>query len=82
MEQIMEILARMEVKMETNRERDRDDLTGMMAEINAKMDTNHAKADGKQEEMLVRMREDIKSGQAEIRYTICAFRSELEKIIQ
>jgi hypothetical protein len=33
-----------------------------MADMNAKMD-------GKQEEMLARMREDINSGQAEIRST-------------
>jgi signal transduction histidine kinase len=42
----------------------------------------NAKADGKQEEMLARMREDIKSGQAEIRSTICALRSQLEETIQ
>jgi hypothetical protein len=47
----------------------------MMAEMNAKMD-------GKQEEMLARMREDIKSGQAEMRSPMCAFRSELKETIQ
>jgi signal transduction histidine kinase len=47
----------------------------MMAEM-------YAKLDGKQEEMLARMREDIKSGQAEMRSTICALRSELEETIQ
>jgi hypothetical protein len=34
------------------------------------MDANQAKADGKQEEMLARMREEIKSGQAEMRSTL------------
>jgi hypothetical protein len=75
MEQIMEILARMETKMETNRGRDRDDLKGIMAEMNVKMD-------GKQEQMLARMREEIKSGQAEMRSTICAVGSELKDTIQ
>jgi hypothetical protein len=56
--------------------------------MEAKMDANQAKA-AKQEEMLAEisarmdtslheMREEIKSGQAEMRSTICAFRSELK----
>jgi hypothetical protein len=32
----------MDAKMETNRERDRDDLKGMMTEMNAKMDAHQA----------------------------------------
>jgi hypothetical protein len=35
-----------------------------------------------QEEMLARMREDIKSGQAKMRSIVCAIRSELEEAIQ
>jgi hypothetical protein len=42
---------------------DRECMKQMMAEMNAK-------TDGKQEEMLARMREDIKSGQAEMRSTL------------
>jgi hypothetical protein len=47
----------------------------MLTEMNAKMD-------GKQEEMLARMPEDIKSGQAEMRSTIRTFGSELKETIQ
>jgi hypothetical protein len=47
----------------------------MMAEMNAKMD-------GKQEDMQARMREDIKSGQAEMRSTSRTFWSELKETIQ
>jgi hypothetical protein len=43
---------------------------------------NQVKADGKQEEMLARMREEIKSAQAEMRSTICAFRSVFEDTVQ
>jgi hemerythrin-like domain-containing protein len=43
----------------------------MLAEIRARMDTN-----------LNKMREEIKSGQAEMRSTICAFWSELKQTIQ
>jgi hypothetical protein len=61
-------------------------------EKEVKMDGNQAKA-AKQEEILAQrsarmdknlneMREEIKSGQAEIRSTICAFRSELKETIQ
>jgi hypothetical protein len=60
-------------------------LLARMQEMDAKMDTNQAKAT-KQEEMLTEIstrmdanlnevQEDIKSGQAEMRSTICAFRS-------
>jgi DNA repair exonuclease SbcCD ATPase subunit len=65
----------MDAKMESNRERDRDNLKEIKAEMNAKMD-------GQQEEMLARMREDIKTSEAEMRCTICAFLSELEETIQ
>jgi hypothetical protein len=68
-----DLLARMEARIKTNRQKDREDLKGMMEE---------AKAGGKQEEMLARMREDIKSGQAEVRSTVCAFQSDLEETIQ
>jgi hypothetical protein len=51
----------------------------MLAEMNAKMDANQATGDTKQEKMLARMREDIKSGQAEMRSIVCAFRSELRR---
>jgi hypothetical protein len=44
-------------KMEANKE-------DFLSRMETKMDANQAKADGKQEEMLARMREDIKSGQA------------------
>jgi hypothetical protein len=67
-----ECMKQMMARTEENRERGREDLKRMMAEMYAKMD-------GKQEEMLARMREDIKSGQAEMRSTICAFRSELDE---
>jgi hypothetical protein len=67
--------ARLEARIETNMEKDRKDVKGIMKELNAK-------ADGKQEEMLARMREDIKSSQAEMRSTVCAMRSELEETIQ
>jgi hypothetical protein len=46
--------------MEANRKRDREDLKGMMTEMNAKMDGN----------------------QAQMRSTLCAFRSELKETIQ
>jgi hypothetical protein len=46
------------------------------------MEEMSAKVYGRQEEMLARMREDIKSGQAEMRSTICAFQCELEETIQ
>jgi hypothetical protein len=35
--------ARLEARIDTNRESDRDDLKGMMAEMNAKMDSSEAK---------------------------------------
>jgi signal transduction histidine kinase len=50
----------------------------MIAEMDAKMEVNQVKMDGKQEEMLARMQEDIKSGQAEMRSTIHTFGSELK----
>jgi molecular chaperone GrpE (heat shock protein) len=89
-------------------------LKAMLAEMNAKMDANQAKA-AKQEEMLKAMqekananrkadrvelkrmmnatqervdanlkylKEDIKSSQAEMRYIVCAIRSELKEAIQ
>jgi hypothetical protein len=78
MQQILEMLAEMSTRLDANTK-----------EMNAKMDTNQAKAT-KQEEMLAEisarmdtnlneMREEIKSGQAEMRSTICVFRSELEE---
>jgi hypothetical protein len=42
----------------------------MMAEMDTKMDANQAKADGKQEEMVARMWQEIKSGQAEMRSSL------------
>jgi vacuolar-type H+-ATPase subunit E/Vma4 len=68
-----DLLARLEARIETNREEYREDLKGMVEEMNAK-------AGGKQEEILARMRKDIKSSQAEIRSAICAMLSELESI--
>jgi nitrate/nitrite-specific signal transduction histidine kinase len=68
--------------MEADRKRDQEDLKGIMAEINAKMDANQAKADGKQEEVVARMREDIKYSQAEMRSIPCTFRSELRETVQ
>jgi hypothetical protein len=50
-------------RMEANRESDQEELKGMMEEMNTKVG-------GKQEEMLARMREDIKYGQAEMRSTL------------
>jgi hypothetical protein len=71
-------MKQMMARTDDNRERDREDLKRMMKE----MDANQAKADGKLEEMLARMREDIKSVQAEMRSTLCTFRSELKETIQ
>jgi hypothetical protein len=45
------------------------------ARIKDELDANLAKKAGKQEEMLVRMREDIKFSQKEMRSTVCAIRS-------
>jgi hypothetical protein len=84
--------AMLEARFETNRGKDREDLKGIMEEMDAKMDTNQAKAT-KQEEILVEisarmdtnrneMREGIKSSQAEMRSTVCAIRSELKETIQ
>jgi esterase/lipase len=67
-----DLVARLEARIEIDREKDQEDLKGMMEETNAK-------ADGKQEEMLAKMRENIKSSQAEIRSTVCAIRSELDE---
>jgi hypothetical protein len=70
-----DLLARLEARIETIREKDREDLKGMMEEMKANADRN-------QEEMLARMRENIKSSQAEMRSTVCSMRSELEQTIQ
>jgi hypothetical protein len=70
-----DLLARLEARIETNREKDREDLKGMTEEMKAK-------AGGKQEDMLARMREDIKSSQAEMKSTVCAIRSILEETIK
>jgi hypothetical protein len=70
-----DLLAKMEATIKTNREKDWEDVTGLMEKMNAKVD-------GRQEEMLARMQENTKSGQAEIRSTICAFRSNLKENIQ
>jgi hypothetical protein len=67
---------------EESRKVDQGDLKRIMKEMDAKMDANQAKADGEQEEMLARMREDIKCSQAEIRSILCTFRSQLKEIIQ
>jgi hypothetical protein len=61
--------------MKTNRESDQEELKGIIEEMNAK-------AGGKQEEMLVRMREEIKSGQAEMKSIICTFGCELKETLQ
>jgi hypothetical protein len=53
-----ECMKQMVARTDDNRERDREDLKRMMKEMDAKMDTNQAKAT-KQEEMLTRMREEI-----------------------
>jgi signal transduction histidine kinase len=64
----------------------------LLARMEAETDANPAKA-SKQEEMLAEisdrintnlkdLKEYIKSGQAEMRSTICAFRSELKETIQ
>jgi hypothetical protein len=53
--------------------------------LEAKIDANQMKTDDNQERMdvnLKEMREEIKFGQAEMRSTICVFRSELEETIQ
>jgi DNA repair exonuclease SbcCD ATPase subunit len=74
------MLVKFKAKIDENQER-----------MEAKMDANQAKA-AKQEEMLAEisarmnanlkdLKEDIKSGQVQMRSTICAFRSQL-KIIQ
>jgi hypothetical protein len=71
MQQIFEILA----EIEPERIADREMLKRIMEEMNAK-------ADGKLEVMLARMREYIKSGQAEMRSTIRIFESDLKGTIQ
>jgi hypothetical protein len=54
----------------------------MMTEMNAKVDANQAKMDGKHEKMLARMQADMKSGQAEMRSTIRTFGSDLKETTQ
>jgi hypothetical protein len=86
-QRLLETLARMEAKMNSNHEKaeadriadrecmkqmmartdDQEDLKRMMKEMDAKMDGNQTKANGKQEEMLARIREKIESAQAEMR---------------
>jgi signal transduction histidine kinase len=50
----------------------------LMARLEARSETNRKKY----QEDLKEMREEIKSGQVEMRATICAFQSELEETIQ
>jgi septum formation inhibitor MinC len=77
MQQIMELLlARFNAIMKEHMQKMKADQA--KAKMEAKMDANQPKEDGKQEEMLARMRENIKSGQAEMRSTVCVIRSELE----
>jgi hypothetical protein len=54
----------------TNNAADMQQPLARMEKINTKMGANQAKVDGKQKEMLARMREDIKSGEAEMRTTL------------
>jgi hypothetical protein len=61
-----ECMKQIVTRTDDNRERDREDLKKMMKE----MDVNQAKADDKQEEMMARMRQEIKSGQSEMRSTL------------
>jgi cysteinyl-tRNA synthetase len=75
MQQIMEMLVEIKVdqaRMEAKRQSGREDLKGMMAEMNA----NQAKV-AKLEEMLARMREVIKSGNAEMKSTVNAFQEKM-----
>jgi hypothetical protein len=58
-----ECMKQMMARTDDNQERDGDPKR-MLKEMDAKIDVNQEKADGKQEEMLARMREEIKSGQA------------------
>jgi hypothetical protein len=60
----------MNAEMDTNQEKTTKQ-EDMLAEICARMDTN-----------LNEKREEINSAQAEVRSTVCAFRSELKEIIQ
>jgi hypothetical protein len=62
--------ARMEAKMDDNQAKAAKE-EEMLAEISARMDTN-----------INEMREEIKSGQAEMRSTTCTFQSELKETIQ
>jgi DNA anti-recombination protein RmuC len=61
--------ARMEAKLDANQAKATKQ-EEMLAEISARMDTN-----------LNKMREEIKSSQAEMISTICAFQSELKETI-
>jgi hypothetical protein len=58
-------------RMEADRKRDREELNGMMNATQERMDAN-----------LKDLKEGIKSGHAEMRSTIFAFRSELNETIQ
>jgi hypothetical protein len=79
MEQIMKMLKDMQEKADADRKADREDLKEtikanqeeMLAQISSRIDTN-----------LNETREEIKSSQAEMRFTLCAFRSELKETIQ
>jgi hypothetical protein len=60
-------MVKLEARIETNKERDREDL---LARLEAKKDANQTKTDDYQERIdvnLTEMREEIKSGQAEMR---------------
>jgi hypothetical protein len=57
-------------KTEANAKVNQEDWLARMKEMDAKMDANQVKADGKLEEMLARIREEIKSGQAEMTSTL------------
>jgi hypothetical protein len=50
--------------------------------MSARVEVNTKEMDYKQEEILARMREDIMTGQAEMRSTVCAIQPELKETIQ
>jgi DNA replication protein DnaD len=85
MQQMMQrLLARME-EMNVNQEKAEASMSArmksnldLMARLEARIETNREN----DREDLKEMREEIKSGQAEMRSTVCVIRSELEKTIQ
>jgi hypothetical protein len=70
------LLARLEARIETNTEKDREDLKGMMAEMNAKMDGNQAEM----RSIFCTFRSELKETiQRHMRATVQSVRSEFDE---